>query len=476
MLANEIPFADKLVSKKVHSKPSMNAEAVVCGAGIAGIAAAYHLSVHHGVGDVVIVDELAPLSLTSDKSTECYRNWWPGPDDAMVALTNRSIDILERLARESDNRFLLNRRGYLFATAEEARIEAMRAGARASCRLGAGEFREHGSGGSGAGYVPAPSAGFENLPDGADLICNQKLIRRHFPYLSDATRAVVHARRCGWLSAQQLGMYMLEQARARGAKLVRARVQAVDTAGGCVRGVEVAGAGGTQTIGARAFVNAAGPFFKHVGEMTGIDLPVFGESHVKLSFHDRRGALSQDAPLIIWNDPVRLPWSDDERAALASDSDGRALLEEFPPGVHGRPAGGDNVLIYWTLDTRRVEPVFPQTWNPAIAEILLRGMSAMVPALAAYFDHLPQPYIDGGYYAKTEENRPLIGPTRVEGAYLMGAFSGYGIMTACAAGELLAAHVAGAALPDYANAFMLSRYEDAAYLARFADRDASGQI
>ena len=79
------------------------AEVVICGAGIAGIAAAYHLAVRRGLGDIVIVDERPPLSLTSDKSTECYRNWWPGPGDAMVALMNRSIDVLEDLARESGN-------------------------------------------------------------------------------------------------------------------------------------------------------------------------------------------------------------------------------------------------------------------------------------------------------------------------------------------------------------------------------------
>jgi len=87
------------------------AEVVICGAGIAGIAAAYHLAVRRGVTGVVLVDEGPPLSLTSDKSTECYRNWWPGPGDDMVALMNRSIDLLEELAHESDNRFLLNRRG-----------------------------------------------------------------------------------------------------------------------------------------------------------------------------------------------------------------------------------------------------------------------------------------------------------------------------------------------------------------------------
>ena len=454
----------------------MNTEAVICGAGIAGVAAAYHLSVRRGLRGVVIVDERAPLSLTSDKSTECYRNWWPGPDTAMTALTNRSIDMLESLARESGNRFLMNRRGYLFATADALRAESMRAGARTSCALGAGEFREHGPGASGADYRPAPQSGYEDLPDGADYIGEPRLIRRHFPYLSDATRAVVHARRCGWLSAQQLGMYLLEQARAHGVELVQARLTSVDARGGRVRGVEVTSGDGRRDIATPVLVNAAGPFFRHVGEMAGLDLPVFGESHVKMSFHDHRGVFPQEAPLIIWNDPVHLPWSEEERRALEADAEGRALLEEFPAGVHGRPAGGDNVLVYWTLDTRRVEPVFPQTWDPATPEILLRGMSAMVPALAGYFDALPRPYVDGGYYAKTEENRPLIGPAPLEGAYLLGAFSGFGIMTACAAGELLADHVTGGALPEYAPAFLLERYEDPDYLGRFADAGSAGQI
>ncbi|NIM26691.1 MAG: hypothetical protein GTO67_03960 [Gammaproteobacteria bacterium] len=58
----------------------------------------------------------------------------------------------------------------------------------------------------------------------------------------------------------------------------------------------------------------------------------------------------------------------------------------------------------------------------------------------------------------------------------MGAFSGFGIMSACAAGELLAAHVSGATLPDYASAFSLDRYEDPAYLSQFDGVSSSGQI
>jgi hypothetical protein len=44
--------------------------------------------------------------------TEAYRNWWPAPGDTMVRFMNRSIDLLEELAEETDNIFQLNRRGY----------------------------------------------------------------------------------------------------------------------------------------------------------------------------------------------------------------------------------------------------------------------------------------------------------------------------------------------------------------------------
>jgi glycine/D-amino acid oxidase-like deaminating enzyme len=85
--------------------------------------------------------------------------------------------------------------------------------------------------------------------------------------------------------------------------------------------------------------------------------------------------------------------------------------------------------------------------------------------------------VDGGYYCKTRENRPLIGPLPIEGAYVIGALSGFGIMGSQAAGELLAAHVTGGDLPDYASALLLERYEDPAYRSLLEHWDASsGQL
>jgi glycine/D-amino acid oxidase-like deaminating enzyme len=460
--------------------PQEAADVVICGAGIAGIAAAYNLAVKHGVEKVALVDERSPLSLTSDKSTECYRNWWLGPGDAMVSLMNRSIDIMEALAHETGNIFHLNRRGYLFVTSDPARIPIFRRVAEEASALGAGGARYHtGQPNDPAYYVPAPANGFEGQPSGADVILDPDLIRQHFPYLSERAVAAVHARRAGWFSAQQLGMKLLEKARERGTRLLEARVEGIQMGGGQVQAARLSSKSGPLTISTRHFVNAAGPFLKDVGHMIGVNLPVFFERHVKVAINDHLGAVPREAPLVIWSDPQYLPWSASERVELAASEETKWLLEEFPESVHARPEGGSDsniLLILWTYDTQPVEPTFPITSDPFYPEIVLRGMATAIPGLRAYFDRMPKPTLDGGYYTKTQENRPLVGPLPVEGTYVIGALSGFGIMAASAAGELLAAHVTGSELPHYAPAFALGRYEDPDYRHLLENWGASGQI
>jgi len=455
------------------------ADVVICGAGIAGVAAAYELAVRSRVGHVMLVDERPPLTLTSDKSTEAYRNWWPGPDDAMIRLMNRSIDLLEALARESGNRFLLNRRGYLYATADPARAVELRRLAEQAASQGAGPLRLHAGLPDDPVYLPAHAEQFEDQPTGADLITHPALIREHFPYLSEHTLAVLHARRCGWFSGQQLGMYLLECARRAGVTLLSAHVSQIAITGGRVAGVSLDVPGSSVTISTGRFVNAAGPLVREVAAWMGVDLPVFCERHLKASFKDSLAVIPRDAPLLIWQDPQALPWSEEEMRMLAESPDMRWLLETFPPGVHCRPEGSresQQILILWPYHAEPVEPVFPFPLDPAFPEVALRGMSAMLPGLRAYFDPLPRPYVDGGYYTRTGENRLLCGPLPVEGAYVIGALSGYGLMAACGAAELLAAHVTGSALPAYAPAFALSRYDDPAYQARLLHWGDTGQL
>jgi glycine/D-amino acid oxidase-like deaminating enzyme len=455
------------------------ADVVICGAGIAGVSTAYHLAVQNRVGNVLLVDERPPLSLTSDKSTECYRNWWPGPGDGMVSMMNRSIDILESLARESGNIFHLNRRGYLFVTSDPQRLADLEAHAEEAASLGAGAVRHHTGDPENPPYHPAPLTTFENQPTGSDLITDPKLIRAHFPYLAPETIAVVHARRCGWFSAQQLGMYLLGQAREAGVTLLQAKITDVETKDGRVHAVHMQSSDGPIRVATRHLVNAAGPLLQPVGRMLGVELPVFSELHIKVSIKDHRGIFPRQAPLIIWCDPQNLPWSEEEREFLASEADTSFMLSPFPEGVHARPDGPEDspiVLILWTYDTSPVEPTFPPEYDPFYPEIAMRGLATMLPGLEQYFGRWPKPVVDGGYYTKTQENRPLVGPLPVEGAWVIGALSGFGQMASPACAELLAAHITGAELPAYAHWFMLERYDDPGYQDLLRNWERSGQL
>lgn len=453
---------------------STNSEVVICGAGMAGIAAAYHLAVRGGITNIVLVDEREPLTLTSNKGTEAYRNWWPGPGDTMVRFVNRSIDLLEELAGETDNCFQMNRRGYVFLTADDRQIPIMKQNAAETAALGAGPIREHPGP---TPYLPSPSEGFEGLPTGVDLLLSPDLVREQFPFVTEDAIAALHVRRAGWLDAQKLGKWLLAEVQRACVDFVRDRVTDVTVVDNRVTQVHLQSG---DCINTGTFVIAAGPYLKEVGAMLGVEIPVFNELHGKIALRDELGIVPTDTPLLFWSDPINLPWTDAEREKFAADAETRWLLNEFPAGVHFRSRmDGDTLMLLaiWTYDIEPCPPVWPPTFDPNYPEVLIRGLARMIPGLSAYFGQGNRAYADGGYYCKTQENRPLIGPLPIEGAYVIGGLSGYGIMASQAAGELLATHITGGELPDYAPAFLLSRYEDPTYQTLLENWDVtSGQL
>ena len=446
---------------------SVKADVVVCGAGIAGVATAYHLTVKRGMTNVILVDPRPPLTLTSDKSTECYRNWWPNAP--MVGLMNRSIDLLEEMARESDNAFHLSRQGYLYVTADAGRLRDMADEGVSISNLGAGELRWH------PGVSDYRSPEQPGPPAGADLFLDGDELRRFYPFLTERAVGGIHARRAGWFSAQQLGAWMIDRALQHGLVIVKSAISRVFAKGGAVSGVRLDNG---QDITTPSFVNAAGPMLAEVGRLLDVDLPIFSEVHIKVAFRDHQRVIPRHSPMVIWSDPQTLSWSVDEAAALRVE--GRTdLLAQMPAACHYRPEGGPDsnwLVALWEYHRMIQEPTWPLPDDPLYPEAVLKGLTTMVPDLAVYLERLPQPLIDGGYYTKTRENRPLVGPLGVDGAFVVGAFSGFGVMAAAAAGELASMHVMGADLPDYATAFVLSRYDDPAYLAEINQITNTGQI
>lgn len=412
------------------------ADVVIIGAGIAGVSAAYHLSVRHGIKNLVVVDPRPPLTLTSDKSTECYRNWWP--DKPMVDLMNRSIDLFEEISTETE--FGFNRRGYLFVTGSEDTYADLRKQSDVIGELGA---------------IATPS----------DAVAT----RERYPFLTDDTIGSIFVERAGWFRAQDLGQWMLERSRQEGAELLVDTV--VDVAPG-----RVALESGDE-ISAGSIVVAAGPLSSAVAAMAGVELPLFSELHLKVGFKDHLGVIPRDAPMTIWNDTQTIEWSDEERAAL--EGIGRHdIIGEMPIYCHFRPEGGDEspyVVGLWEYHGQVMEPTWPLPEDPLYPEVVMRGLTTMVPGLEAYLDRLPESVVDGGYYTKTRENRPLIGPSGIDGVHLLTGYSGFGVMVSAGGADLLAAHLTGRSLPDYSNAFSLARYADPTYVAGL-DETVSGQL
>jgi glycine/D-amino acid oxidase-like deaminating enzyme len=390
---------------------------------MAGVAAAHQLAVREGVGRIMLVDPREPLSLTSNKGTEGYRNYWPGPDDTMLRFMNRSIDLLDALDRESHQAFELNRRGYVFLTADAA--EARRLAAH-----------------------DGPTAEF---------VDDTRTIRGRYPFVTERARAMLHIRRAGFMNASKLGSYLLERACAHGAELVRDEVTGLVVEHG--RFVSARLASG-DLIDARAFVLAAGPLLFEWADRLELGVPIVNELHGKVAFEDHAGVIPRDAPMLIWNDPV--------------DLGPRGL---FPPAVHLRPRGERSLLGIWTYDSRLERPVFPPVFPRDYGEIVMQGLVVMFPSLDRYLNTSASAIVDGGYYCKAPDNRPLIGPTSIEGVFLLGALSGYGIMASQAAAELLASHILHKQPPDYAIAFHPARFHDPAYQRVLATLDLkSGQL
>ncbi len=455
------------------------ADVAIIGAGNIGLAVAYYLAERHGLRNVVLIDARDPMSLTSAVSGENYRNWWPHP--VMTAFIDGSIDRLEEIAAATGNRIAMSRSGYVLATRRTRPADLIedlyRGYGEAADRL----IRIHDGPGT-AAYEPPHQAGWEQVPEGVDVLFDAALIGETFPSFAPDVATVLHIRRAGRISGQQLGQFMLERIRASGGRLLRGRVTMLEAARPFALAIETEC--GAIALKAERLVNAAGPYCREVARLLGEDLPVDCVFQQKIAFEDRTGAIPRTMPFTIDLDGQRLPWSDEERAILAEDRTAARLLEFMPGGIHCRPDGspsGSWIKLGWAFNRRAGDPRAPEPIDAQFPDIVLRAASRLHPALKAYIGRLPRGMSRGarhygGYYAMTGENWPLIGPMRRPGAFIASALSGFGTMAACMAGEIRAAWIAGGALPAYAPALSLARHADGPLMAELAALKSRGVL
>jgi len=167
----------------------------------------------------------------------------------------RSIDLLEDLAAESLNSFQMNRRGYLYIATTPDSVESLRSLGAVVASHGTDPLKVYsGSDPVSQGYIPHVDfdaylhelstspliASRAKYPlRGVDLLEGNEAVRSVYPFLGPNVLAALHARRCGWLSAQQLGMFMWERCRKAGIPLIQGSVVHVEKTAGSVSGATI---------------------------------------------------------------------------------------------------------------------------------------------------------------------------------------------------------------------------------------------
>lgn len=455
------------------SSQTPGADVVVIGAGIVGIACAHYMMVRRPSSRIVLIDPLPPMSLTSAASGENYRSIWPRQE--IGALTRRSIALMEDVARQTDNRINLTQRGYLYVS-RETDSEGFVARLHEQYPHGeSGEIRVHT--GSIKNYVTNASEDrLDQTRDGIDVLCGSSVVRQVFPHLAPDISVAAHARRAGDLGSQQLGQFFLEQMSSGALRRLSSRVTSIVELGD---GFEIKTDDGNRVVGSQV-VNAAGPQATDIAGLLGQELPLKSVAQQKIAFVDRLGAVPRDAPFVIDVDGHRIDWPEHVREELDVDADTRWLNDFFPGGIHCRPdggIGGDRIKLGWAFNQTASKPESTPPLLDIFPELVIRGAARANPNLSPYIKHLPAHVIHyGGYYTKTDENWPLIGPMGIDGAFVAAGLSGYGTMAACAVGELIAAWLCGDAIETDLRRLSLERYDDAHFMKELLAQESSGEL
>jgi glycine/D-amino acid oxidase-like deaminating enzyme len=418
----------------------MKHQIAICGAGIVGVAAAYHLSVKRGLHDIVLIDQAQPLSYTTSKSGENYRDYWPQP--WMQAFCSHSIDLMRELARQDNNHgFALHEIGYQFISANNANL------------------------------FPSHSDLTEQSQDMHTFDRSEFASQKH--YLANQVKQIAQILKAGVMEVYALGSLMLAEARQAWVEFLNAKVESIkDLDDG---GFELSCAK-IKPLECQQLVLAAGPFSAILAKTLGVDLPLQNYLQHKFLIADPQNVIPRDMPFTIIADSQTLPWSDEEKQMFADDPEFRHLLCEFPPGLHIKPEGQDNIKLGWaynrTAEAPRLEPNTPEEF----VDIVLRGASQYIPGLAQYIGKAAPISQYSGYYTRTAENLPLIGQHQDSNLYLATGLSGYGTMTACAVGELIAGEILGEELPEYAGYMSPNRYQNENIMTEISEYKNDGQL
>jgi glycine/D-amino acid oxidase-like deaminating enzyme len=464
-------------------------DAIIVGAGITGLSIGRELAKRGA--SIMIVDPNAPMTGTSAYSTECYRDVWH--DSSMHSLVSRSIDLMEDLSKECpvDFGFQKNQHGYLFVSnqpgdpdaddhhfnefAKQSTAKSIRHHVDSSSNVHYNTLQKKQTKESSKAHLNADNS---DMKKGLDILWGEDLISKSFPHVH--AQSALHARRAGWIDAQQLGSFLVDDIKKMGGTFMRDEVTNMNLNRDTNMIQSVQFRHSNDTVETPTLINAAGPFS---GSLTKQLLPFLpdpnftNELHCKVIFKDSNQVVPKDSPMVIVGDDNNtIPWSEDEMEWI-NDIQSRPhemeaagltkwLSPNLPSGCHIRPASNGWNIMLWeyghhdkplskTLNS--VNSAMPPCTMPFFydnhvinhvdelyAEMTMRAMSVHVPKLKQYVGMIGGNDVttDGGYYTYAPDRMPVIGAvSKVPGYYMANGVAGYGIMASFGVADLIANHL-----------------------------------
>ncbi len=377
------------------------AEVVIIGGGIVGVSTAFFCS-QAGLKTVVVDKREALGTLTTARSTECFRAQFESPAD--IALMLGSIELFAHFPEVvgiADVDISLRPQGYLYATMDPQQAEAYKAMVKAQHQSGLTDVE---------------------LLDGAEA-------RTRFPYISPQVIAARYRAGDGWLSVHELLYGFAKGSQAQFLLQTAATGIIRDTRG--VAGVETS----RGTIETRTVVVAAGPFSGRVAQLAGVELPLTLLRRHRLAVL-RYDLVPRAAPFTM-DDDTGVYWRPEGAGALM----GKAFEQEPEEPK-------DSVPVDWTFPVMVLDPASP--WSAGRLSPFWNQESNVL--------HKSNTDLSAGQYTYTPDHMPIIGPAAsAPGLFVNTGYSGHGIMGGPEGGRRLTQLILGQA-SDRNNPFSLERF------------------
>ena len=315
--------------------------------------------------------------------------------EANVKLSIESIKLFERFRDEVGYDIDLRQDGYLFLLSNEQNLVDFRKNVKMQRRLGV------------EAEVISPFDA-QQLAPGLEI---------------DGVLAATFCARDGIADPNGVTIGFAKAAQARGAQIHRdVEVTAIKTEAGRVKSVETS----QGVISTSIVVNSAGPYVRDIGRMAGIDLPVLP--------YRRHIFITEPFP-----PKSRVPSS-------------RIMVIDFDTTFYFHREGAG---MLFGMSDKEEPSSYNTTVNWELLEKITRIAIKRLPALAdAGIAHAW-----AGLYEMSPDAMPIIGPTQIEGLYVIGGFSGHGFQHSPAAGRILAEIIAFGKAENFdSSSFSLFRF------------------